>query len=99
MHIKTTSILAEPIMSSTGVVTALQVWGEYVAIALDNSEIHVFGLDGSRKHALNGCQEAVWTIAMRGDLLCAGGADTTIRIWDLLTGYAFHFNNISYFFK
>lgn len=89
MDVQTTSILSEPISNtgSTAVVTALQVVGEYIAIALDDSEIHVFALDGSRKHSLNGAQGAIWTIAMRGDLLCTGGADTTIRIWDLLTGY------------
>lgn len=101
MHIKQIPLLAEPISdtSPTDVVTALQVVGEYIAIALDNSEIHVFALDGRRKHSLKGCQGPVWTIAMRGDLLCAGGADKSIRIWDLLTGYTFNFNNIVCFFK
>lgn len=91
MHIKSTPILAEPISDTipTGAVTALQVLGEYIAIALDNSGVHVFGLDGHRKHTLKDCQGPAWTIAMRGDLLCAGGADRTIRIWDLLSGYTF----------
>ncbi|CRG91974.1 WD repeat-containing protein pop2 [Talaromyces islandicus] len=92
MHIQTIPILAEPISNtgSTAVVTALLVAGEYIAIALDDSEIHVFALDGSRKHSLNGSQGAVWTIAMHGKLLCTGGGDSTIRIWDLLTGNQIH---------
>ncbi|KAE9375280.1 WD40 repeat-like protein [Stipitochalara longipes BDJ] len=66
--------------------TASQFTDNYIIIALDNGEINVFDIYGTRKRMLSSSGGAVWALAVQGDMLASGGTDGLIEIWDLATG-------------
>jgi F-box and WD-40 domain protein CDC4 len=79
-------LAAKYVISNPGVVTALIMKGQYIAIALDDSKIFVFREDGKMLRSLFGHVMGVWALTLLGDTLVSGGCDRDVRVWDLKTG-------------
>ena len=62
--------------------------GRMIAIAGDDGTVVVFDNYGEQKHVLEGHVGAVWTLAFSPTqpVLCTGGADRSIRLWDVNVG-------------
>ncbi|KAK7206719.1 WD40-repeat-containing domain protein [Myxozyma melibiosi] len=80
------TVAARHVTTDQGVVTCLHLTDKYIAVALDNSRIHVFTADGRLLHTLLGHVMGVWAIMPWGDTLVSGGCDRDLRVWDLVTG-------------
>jgi WD40 repeat protein len=79
-------LLSEQI-SIDAVPTVFQLHETYIFIALDNGEIQKFNIDGIGKRSLSASQNAVWSLAMSGDVLASGGVNGEVEIWSLATGW------------
>ncbi|KAK9382976.1 WD40-repeat-containing domain protein [Kockiozyma suomiensis] len=80
------TLAARHVTTDQGVVTCLHLTDKYIAVALDNSRIHIFTADGKLLHTLTGHVMGVWAIMPWGDTLVSGGCDRDLRVWDLVTG-------------
>lgn len=67
------------------IVTELLMQGGFIILALDNSKILVFSINGRLLSSLCGHVMGVWALALHGKTLVSGGCDRDVRVWDLDT--------------
>lgn len=72
-------------------VTKYTVQGSFLAVALDNSDIHVVDLLSMKDLILRDSKTTIWALALDGKKLAGGssGSEAEVRLWDLDSGYAF----------
>lgn len=68
------------------IATVLLMEASYFCVALNNSRIMVFGLNGRLVSCLYGHVLGVWALALKNHTLLSGGCDRDVRVWDLQTG-------------
>lgn len=68
--------------------TALSINGNYIAVALTDTSVHVFSLiDGSHKLSFTDpCGQIVWAISIIGDEVVIGSSDGVLRVWGIVEG-------------
>ncbi|KWU42230.1 WD40 repeat-like protein, partial [Rhodotorula sp. JG-1b] len=88
--------------ADNGVVTSLAFDSEWIVVAMETSQVHVFeGDEGGYVRTLEGHQQSgVWCLrsacstargwGQDGAVLVSGGCDRTVRVWDVSTGYCIH---------
>ena len=71
------------------VVTDLSLTPSRIVVALDDSKIHIFSVDGTHQQIFDGHTKAVWAVASweDDDVLVSGGRDWELRVWNMATGF------------
>lgn len=82
--------LARHITDDFATITWSSLTNKYIVLGLDNAKIYVFARDGRFLRTLEGHESGVWTLDVDDDVLCSGGCDKVLRVWDLTTGRCTH---------
>lgn len=75
-------------LAKSAIVTSLHVGDDLIAITLNNGSIHLFNPDGSHLTELRAEKPScLWALAVKDNILIAGGTDGKLQMWDLETRY------------
>jgi WD40 repeat protein len=75
-------------LSKNSIATSLHVDAKLIAVTLNNGSIHLFEPDGKHITELKVDKPVcLWSLAVKGTALIAGGIDGNLQLWDLASRY------------
>ena len=81
-------LMNQHIFSTTDVAITLHTTDNQAFLSTDGGVVEVYDSQGRHSRTLTGHTGAIWAVATIENRLVSGGTDTTIRTWNLETGYA-----------